>query len=59
MVKLKITRPDGTVVEAEGEAAEVAQLWLLPPDWYGWRWTWTTSAPAGGVALPLDNTLYK
>lgn len=30
MVKLKITRSDGTVIEAEGEADELAKLQLIP-----------------------------
>lgn len=44
MVKLKITHRDGTVVEAEGEAAELAQLWLVP-----WSGYWYSSFPTAPV----------
>lgn len=45
MVKLKVTRTDGTVIEAEGTAEELAKLNLF------WPWTFTYTYPnvaAGG-----------
>lgn len=50
MVKLKVTQPGGTVVEVEGEAAEVAQL--LPTLVPGYTWTYAPPLAPPSVSPP-------
>lgn len=53
MVKLKITRPDGTVIEAEGSAADINAIALsLGLSWFSLQ---TLGAPPPQIR-PFDST---
>lgn len=44
-MKIKITRPDGTVIEAEGTAEECARMLAAPPVYFVPTPTWIAPQP--------------
>ena len=60
MIKVKITRPDGYIIEAEGTPAELNQLSAIPWAYWYWNWNGTTWQYNTGYynpsyAVPVDS----